>query len=418
MSNFDILQGTDVRVPVYAWTRGVPVESVAFDQLKNVAALPFIHKHVAAMPDVHPGMGATIGSVIPTVGAIIPAAVGVDIGCGMVAVRTALERGDVGGDITLPANRKPLYKAIEKAVPHGFGKLSSHCKGGWTPQDIPKAITRMWVNKLADRYEAIIAKHKGIPGKNIYNHLGTLGSGNHFMEVCLDTTDRVWIMLHSGSRGIGNRIGTYFTRLAKEEMKANDITLPDKDLAYFEEGTQHFGDYIEAMEWALDFAQINRDLMVAQIFEALRKVPGVPQKKLLTNDVVINCHHNFAAMEHHFGEDVWVTRKGAVRARAGEPGIIPGNMGDKSYIVEGLGNPDSFNSCSHGAGRTMSRTKAKKLITLDDHIAATEGVECRKDETMLDESKGAYKDIDTVMAAQTDLVAIKHELKGFVCVKG
>ena len=408
--NYEVYKGD--KVPIKAWVRGVPIESAALDQLKNVASLPFIHKHVAVMPDCHFGMGATVGSVIPTIGAIIPAAVGVDIGCGMVAVRTGLVANE------LPDNLKKWRLAIEKAVPHGFGKEASHTKGGFGQGDYPKANSRLWANKLEQRYQNILAKHKSIAGPNLANHLGTLGSGNHFIEVCLDEDDRVWLMLHSGSRGVGNRIGRYFTDLAKEDMRIHFINLPDRDLAYFPEGTSHFDDYIEAMQWAQDFAQHNRDLMVDQVFDALRRLPGIPQKKLLTHEIAVNCHHNYTTKEHHFGANPWVTRKGAVCARKGVLGIIPGSMGTKSFIVEGKGNPESFDSCSHGAGRRMSRSKAKKTFTLDDHLKATEGVECRKDLSVIDETPGAYKDIMAVMAAQADLVSIKHTLKQVICVKG
>lgn len=410
MSDYQVFQGASV--PIKAWVNGVPLESAALDQLKNIASMPFIHSHVAVMPDVHLGRGATVGSVIPTVGAIIPAAVGVDIGCGMVAVRTGLSATD------LPDNLKSWRTAIEKAVPHGFGDGASHYKGGFSNGEYPKSNARLWVAKLAFRYDEIIAKHKKIQGANLQNHLGTLGSGNHFIEICLDEVDRVWLMLHSGSRGVGNRIGSYFIDLAKEDMRIHFINLPDKDLAYFPEGTEHFDDYIEAMQWAQDFAKYNRELMVEQVFEALKRLPGIPQKKLLTHEIAVNCHHNYVTKERHYGMDPWVTRKGAVCARKGVLGIIPGSMGAKSFIVEGKGNPESFDSCSHGAGRKMSRSRAKKEFTLDDHIAATAGVECRKDESVLDETPGAYKDIDAVMAAQESLVEIKHTLRQVVCVKG
>ncbi|KKN63694.1 hypothetical protein LCGC14_0499290 [marine sediment metagenome] len=409
MSDYDVFQGG---VPIKAWTKGVPIESAALDQLKNVAALPFIHKWVAVMPDVHFGRGATVGSVIPTKGAIIPAAVGVDIGCGMVAVRTGLVSHD------LPTNLKKWRLAIEEAVPHGAVKGASHDRGGFSPGALPKTNSRLWQNKLANRYATIMGKHKSVAHKAGPHQLGTLGGGNHFIEICLDEADRVWLMLHSGSRGLGNKIGMYFTDLAKKEMKIHFVNLPDKDLAYLPEGTQHFDDYIEAMTWAQDFAQFNRDLMVLQVFDALKREGGVPQKKLLTHDVAVNCHHNYSARENHYGQNVWLTRKGAVCARKGVMGIIPGSMGTKSFIVEGKGNPESFDSCSHGAGRIMSRSKAKKTFTLDDHIKATEGVECRKDEGVIDETPGAYKDIDAVMAAQASLVDIKHTLRQVLCVKG
>jgi tRNA-splicing ligase RtcB len=409
MSDYDVYQGL---VPIKAWTKGVPIESAALDQLKNVAALPFIHKWVAVMPDVHFGRGATVGSVIPTTGAIIPAAVGVDIGCGMVAVRTGLVSHD------LPTNLKKWRLAIEEAVPHGAVKGASHDRGGFAPSDLPKSNARVWRNKLEPSYNNILSKHKSVFHKAGPHQLGTLGGGNHFIEICLDESDRVWLMLHSGSRGLGNKIGMYFTNLAKEDMKVHFVSLPDKDLAYLPEGTQHFEDYIYAMNWAQDFAQINRDLMVAQVFDALKREGGVPQKKLLTHDMAVNCHHNYTTRENHYGQNVWLTRKGAVCARKGVMGIIPGSMGAKSFIVEGKGNPESFDSCSHGAGRVMSRSKAKKTFTLDDHLAATAGVECRKDLSVIDETPGCYKDIDAVMAAQASLVEIKHTLKQVLCVKG
>ncbi len=409
MSDYEVYQGG---VPIKAWTKGVPIESAALDQLKNVAALPFIHKHVAVMPDVHWGMGATVGSVIPTKGAIIPAAVGVDIGCGMVAVRTGLSSHD------LPTNLKAWRTAIEKAVPHGAVKGASHDRGGFSQRDLPKSNERVWQNKLAPGYSVILAKHPSVGHKANVHQLGTLGGGNHFIEICLDEDDRVWLMLHSGSRGLGNKIGMYFTALAKQDMKVHFINLPDKDLAYLPEGTEHFDDYVYAMGWAQDFAQINRDLMVLQVFEALKREGGVPQKKLLTHDIAVNCHHNYSTREKHYGENVWLTRKGAVCARKGVMGIIPGSMGAKSFIVEGKGNPESFDSCSHGAGRAMSRSQAKKTFTLDDHIAATAGVECRKDLGVIDETPGAYKDIQAVMDAQASLVDIKFTLKQILCVKG
>ena len=408
--DFDVYQGG--QVPIKAFTKGVPVEEAALGQLRNVASLPFIHKHVAVMPDVHFGFGATVGSVIPTKGAIIPAAVGVDIGCGMVAVRTGLESTD------LPTNLKGWRSAIEKAIPTGAVKNASHNKGGYASGDVPKTHARAWVNKLDQRYNQILFKHKTIFHKAATLQLGTMGSGNHFIEICLDEDDRVWLMLHSGSRGPGNVIGRYFTDLAKEEMQKHFIHLPDRDLAYLPEGTEYFDDYIEAMEWAQDFARINRDLMVLQVFDALKREGGVPQKKLLTHDVAVNCHHNYTTRESHYGENVWLTRKGAVCARKGVMGIIPGSMGAKSFIVEGKGNDESFHSCSHGAGRIMSRSAAKKAFTLDDHIAATAGVECRKDQGVIDETPGAYKDIQAVMDAQASLVDIKHTLRQVLCVKG
>ncbi len=399
-------------VPIKAWTKGVPVETAAIDQLRNVAQLPFIHRHVAVMPDCHFGMGATVGSVIPTKGAIIPAAVGVDIGCGMVAVRTGLVSHN------LPTNLKGWRSAIEEAIPTGAVKGASHARGGFAEGDLPKANAWLWGAGLKGRYENILAKHKAVAHKRPAPQLGTLGGGNHFIELCLDEDDRVWLMLHSGSRGPGNIIGRYFTDLARGEMAKYFIHLPDRDLAYLPEGTRYFDDYIEAMGWAQDYAQHSRDLMVASVFRALRREDDVPEEKLLTHDAAVSCHHNYTTREHHFGENVWLTRKGAVCARKGVLGIIPGSMGAKSFIVEGKGDPDSFHSCSHGAGRIMSRTKAKKTFTLDDHIADTEGVECRKDESVIDETPKAYKDIQAVMDAQASLVTVKHTLKQVLCVKG
>jgi len=410
MSDYDVFQGG--AVPIKAFTKGVPVEEAAIGQLRNVANLPFIHKHIAVMPDVHFGFGATVGSVIPTKGAIIPAAVGVDIGCGMVAIRTGLESTD------LPTNLKGWRKAIEKAIPTGAVKGASHAKGGYAQGHLPSTNSRLWRNKLEKRYDDIVAKHRTVFHKNAASQMGTLGGGNHFIEICLDESDRVWLMLHSGSRGPGNAIGRYFTDLAKEEMSKHFIHLPDRDLAYLPEGTMHFEDYIEAMEWAQDYAQFNRDLMVTQVFDALKREGGVPQKKLLTHDIAVNCHHNYSTRENHYGENVWLTRKGAVCARKGVMGIIPGSMGAKSFIVEGKGNPESFDSCSHGAGRIMSRSAAKKKFTLDDHIIATAGVECRKDIGVIDETPGCYKDIQAVMDAQASLVDIKHTLRQVLCVKG
>ena len=399
------------KVPIKAWTEGVPIESVALDQLKNVASMPIIFKHVAVMPDVHWGMGATIGSVIPTLHAVIPAAVGVDIGCGMMAVQTGLSGED------LPDSLKEMRQEIEKRVPVGFGKSASHAQGGWGNR-ISNYTKREWEGKLEDRYNIIQERHPGIRRGNDINHLGSLGSGNHFIEVCLDETDKVWIMLHSGSRGVGNRIGRYFIEKAKEDMKLYHINLPDRNLAYLPEGTKHFDDYIEAVGWAQDFARINREIMMGTVLDALRSVKGINQAKVMAHNMVVNCHHNYVEREHHYGKNVLITRKGAVRARKGDFGIIPGSMGAKSFIVSGKGNPESFNSCSHGAGRAMSRRKAKETFTLDDHIKATEGVECRKDEDVIDETPGAYKDIDAVMAAQADLVDIVHELRQIICVKG
>ncbi|WP_203291801.1 RtcB family protein [Maricaulis parjimensis] len=389
---------------IKAWTKGVPVEDSAVDQLRNVAGLPFVHSHVAAMPDVHFGRGATVGSVIPTKGAIIPAAVGVDIGCGMMAVRTSLTARQ------LPDSLKATRDAIERAIPVGNGKGGDH-------RNKPASVdTHLDTSGLMDRLALIKAKHKKIGTHKVDGQLGTLGGGNHFIELCLDEEDRVWVMLHSGSRGTGNMIGTYFIERAREELarRVLDFHVPDKDLAFFIEGEPLFDDYVEAVGWAQDYARENREVMMARVLGALRTTLG----RFKTDKAAVNCHHNYVAQEHHFGADVWLTRKGAVSAREGQLGIIPGSMGARSFIVRGKGVADSFCSCSHGAGRTMSRAKAKQSFTLADHRKATQGVECRKDAGVIDETPMAYKDIDAVMAAQSDLVDVVHTLKQVVCVKG
>jgi tRNA-splicing ligase RtcB len=395
-------------VPIRAWTRGVAIEAEAQKQLVNVAQLPFVFRWIAAMPDVHWGIGATVGSVIPTKGAIIPAAVGVDIGCGMMAVQTTLNARD------LPENLKNVRDAIEKAVPHGRTHGGSRGdRGAW--HDIPERASVVW-ESLKPAYDVIRQKHPSLNRGNDVNHLGTLGTGNHFIEVCLDEAENVWFMLHSGSRGVGNRIGTYFIELAKRDMKKFYLNLPDQDLSYFPEHTEHFDDYVEAVSWAQEFARWNRNLMMEAVVSAIRSSGEVPPFEAETQ--VINCHHNYVAREKHYGENVLVTRKGAVRAREGDLGIIPGSMGARSYIVAGKGNPLSFNSCSHGAGRAMSRKEAKRRFTVEDHIRMTAGVECRKDRDVIDETPAAYKPIDDVMAAQADLVEVKHTLRQVVCVKG
>ncbi|MBA6066645.1 RtcB family protein [Pseudomonas mosselii] len=391
--------------PIKLWTDGVPVEDDARKQLMNTAKMPFIFKHLAVMPDVHLGKGSTIGSVIPTVGAIIPAAVGVDIGCGMIAARTSLHARD------LPDNLHGLRTAIEKAVPHGktFGRRD---QGAW--DNVPNQADQVW-SGLAGRFKAITDKHPRLEKTNNRQHLGTLGGGNHFIEVCLDEADRVWFMLHSGSRGVGNAIGNLFIELAQADMRQHMVNLPDRDLAYFEEGSLHFADYVEAVEWAQDFARHNRELMMQAVVAATRKVLGKPFEASLE---AVNCHHNYVQKEQHFGREVLVTRKGAVSAQKGQLGIIPGSMGAKSFIVRGLGNEEAFCSCSHGAGRVMSRTKAKSRFTVEDQQRATAHVECRKDKDVIDEIPMAYKDIDAVMQAQRELVEVVHTLRQVVCVKG
>ena len=405
MSSFD--EFATGGAPVKAWTRGVPLEAQARQQIENVARLPFIHSHVAVMPDAHWGMGATVGSVIPTVGAIIPAAVGVDIGCGMAAVRTSIAAAD------LPDSLGGLRAAIEAAVPHGRSDNGGRNDSGAWPGEPPAAVVAGW-GGLADAYATILERHPKAAHPRGLGHLGTLGTGNHFVELCLDEADHVWVMLHSGSRGVGNRLGTYFIELARQEMRRWFVNLPDVDLAYLPEGTAHFGAYLGAVAWAQRYARVNRELMLAAVLDALR----VTFPQLSTDAMAVNCHHNYVAKERHFGKDVWLTRKGAVRAGAGELGIVPGSMGARSFIVRGKGNADSFETCSHGAGRAMSRNEAKRRFSLADHAAATAHVECRKDEGVIDETPGAYKDIDAVMAAQADLVEIVHTLRQVVCVKG
>jgi tRNA-splicing ligase RtcB len=395
------------QAPIKMWTRGVPVDESSKRQLLNTASMPFIYRWLAVMPDVHYGKGSTIGSVIPTKGAIIPAAVGVDIGCGMMAVRTSLNASD------LPDDLAPARAALEKAVPHGRSQgRSKRDKGAW--EDLPAATDEAW-KALAPGFKAIADKHPKLAKANTANHLGTLGTGNHFLEVCLDQESRVWLMLHSGSRGVGNMIGSYFIERAKEDMRTHFINLPDADLAYFPEGTPNFDDYWEAVDWAQRFAMQNRQVMMRHAIDALRTAIPKPFEAHLE---AVNCHHNYVARETHYGDDILVTRKGAVRAAEGVMGIIPGSMGAKSFIVRGLGNAESFCSCSHGAGRVMSRTEAKRRFTVADHIAATAGVECRKDEAVIDETPRAYKDIDAVMAAQASLVEVVHTLRQVVCVKG
>jgi tRNA-splicing ligase RtcB len=395
-------------VPIRAWVDGVPFEPDARAQVERVARLPFIHRHVAVMPDVHLGKGATVGSVIATKQAIIPAAVGVDIGCGMMAVRTSLRAP------ALPDDLRGLRTAIEAAVPHGrTNNGGPNDRGAWKHPPPPSA--EAWT-AMRPGYERIIAKHPKLDRGSHVQHLGTLGTGNHFIEVCLDEGDRVWVVLHSGSRGVGNRIGSHFIELARDEMRQLGIDLPDRDLGYLREGTKHFDDYVEAVHWAQEYARINRELMMVALLARVRATDLLPEFEARLE--AVNCHHNYVAEERHFGEDVLVTRKGAVRARRGDLGIIPGSMGARTYIVRGLGNRDSFESCSHGAGRAMSRTEARRRFTVAEHVSATAGIECRKDQDVIDETPMAYKSIDRVMDAQRDLVEIVHTLRQVVCVKG
>jgi tRNA-splicing ligase RtcB len=391
---------TSQRVPVKIWTDEVDDKSRA--QLSNIASLPFIHHHVAAMPDVHLGIGATIGSVIATHKAIIPAAVGVDLGCGMVAARLSLTANEID----------------EKALQKVFDQISRDVPVGRDQHRDERVLVdavkpfEPGLKSLTDRHPELLNAF----GKfsKWTNQMGTLGGGNHFIEVCLDETNQVWVMLHSGSRGIGNAIASYFIALARKDMERWMIQLPDRDLAYFPEGSEHFADYVEAVHWAQDYAMQNRTSMLELVLAALQR--HLPPFTVTTE--AVNCHHNYVAQEHHYGENVWVTRKGAIRAREGDLGIVPGSMGARSFIVRGLGNPESFCSSAHGAGRKMSRTAAEKQFTVADMVAQTQGVICRKDKDVIDEIPGAYKDIDQVMANQADLTEILHTLKQVVCVKG
>jgi tRNA-splicing ligase RtcB len=390
----------DGRVPVKLYTG--EVEPAARAQLANISRLPIVHHHVAAMPDVHLGIGATVGSVIPTVKAIIPAAVGVDIGCGMIATRTSLTAKDLD-----ERRLRKVFDQVTRDVPVGFGQHKD--------RDVRVEAVRHFKKGL----EKILSKHGGVTkrvGRNSSwaHQLGTLGGGNHFIEVCLDEAEQVWVMLHSGSRGIGNAIGSYFIELARKDCERNGLNLPDRDLAYFCEGARHFDDYVEAVGWAQDYARANRAEMMDLVLDAMRRhLPSFS-----ASEEAVNCHHNYVERERHYGEDVWLTRKGAIRAREGELGIIPGSMGARSYIVRGRGAAESFHSCAHGAGRRMSRNAAQKQFSVQDLEKQTEGVICRKDKGVLDEIPGAYKNIDEVMANQSDLVDIVHTLKQVLCVKG
>jgi tRNA-splicing ligase RtcB len=387
-------------VPVKVWTDDV--DAASRQQLANLASLPFIHHHVAAMPDVHLGIGATIGSVIATDRAIVPAAVGVDIGCGMVACRLSIGAGQLD----------------ERALHKVFDQISRDVPVGKAQHDDDRALAAA-ARPFAARLAAMMRRHPQLLktfGKSSkwVNQLGTLGGGNHFIEVCLDEAGQVWAMLHSGSRGIGNALASYFIELARNDMARQQVSLPDRDLAYFREGSTHFADYLEAVHWAQEYAYANRQCMLDLVLAALaRHLP-----RFVVTGEVVNCHHNYVAREHHYGADVWVTRKGAIRARAGDLGIVPGSMGARSFIVRGKGCAESFASSAHGAGRRMSRGEANRRFGEDDLRAQTAGVICRKDRGVVDEIPGAYKDIDAVMENQKDLTEIVHTLKQVVCVKG
>lgn len=401
MSNYEVLKDEN-GVPIKAWVKGVPFEGEAQSQLLRLSKMPFVYKHLAVMPDCHAGKGSTVGSVIATRRAIIPATVGVDLSCGMYAVKT-----DIRAD-ELPDSLAHLRSEIESVVPHGGpGEI-----GSWKTD--PALNGNIMLPDIVG-YGYMVRKYPAIESKFVNRQFGTLGGGNHFLEICLDENNMVWVMVHSGSRGAGNRIGSFFIEKAKEEMRRWFINLPDIDLAYLPEGSEFFNDYVNALEWAGQYAEESRLLMARNALFTLAKELD---KTISTTEEAVHCNHNYIARENHFGENVWVTRKGAVCARKGQMGIIPGSMGQKSYIVRGKGNEESFMSCSHGAGRKMSRAMARKKFTLEDHIKATEGVECRKDEEVIDETPMAYKDLDNVMAAQSDLVDIVHTLKAVLTIKG
>lgn len=394
---------------VQGWTEGVEVDHQALSQIRNIAGLPIVAGHVAVMPDVHLGKGATVGSVIPTRGAIIPAAVGVDIGCGMCAVRTDLKAAD------LPESLAAVRAAIENLVPVGFSMHDKEVNP--THEAAHGRVLKQRMDALFARFEtlAILQVLRTLDARKIWKQIGTLGGGNHFIELCLDEVGAVWVMLHSGSRNIGKTIGEAAIGMAREAAVKAGVALPDRDLAWLNEGTLEFHQYVEALQWAQDYAALNRDLMLFRVMRALRESLG---REIGSTKEAINCHHNYATVEEHFGAKVWITRKGAVSAREGQLGIIPGSMGTRSYIVRGKGNPLAYCSCSHGAGRRHSRGMARRLFDLDALAAQTAGVECRKDAGVLDEIPGAYKDIDAVMAAQADLVSVEHTLKQVMCVKG
>ena len=390
---------------VLSW--GSDVEENTIEQAAKASRLPFVKGHLALMPDAHVGMGATIGSVIPTKGAIIPSAVGVDIGCGMIAAGTDLTAND------LPEDMGRFLSHIERVVPAGVGK--GHAFANREVRDHRSSGVPVYTgaSTLSGKQEAKVA-----------NQFGTLGSGNHFVEVCLDDGDRVWVVLHSGSRGIGNQLATQHIEGAKGLMKKLFISLEDPDLAYLVEDTPEFDAYIADMLWAQEYARANREAMMDAVLTELWSFlgtgePGGPAHP--GSEVArINCHHNYTEREHHLGQDVWLTRKGAIRAREGDLGVIPGSMGTSSYIVRGLGNPASYHSCSHGAGRRLSRSRARKEVSLEEFKLSMEGREWQsgKADQLIDEAPQAYKDIDQVMADQADLVTVEHTLHQILNYKG
>ena len=384
------------------------IDEKTLTQAKTYCSMPFV-THASLMPDAHYGKGSTVGSVVATTKVIIPAMVGVDIGCGMMAVKTSLKSED------LPDSLKNIRLTIESMIPHGRSDRGGRNDIGSWKNNIPKEVENRWNSELQEDFEKISQKHSKVQNSNHINHLGSLGSGNHFIEVCLDLENSVWTMLHSGSRGVGNRIGTYFISLAKQDMEKYFINLPDKDLAYIPEDSLYFWDYFRALLWAQKYAKINREIMMKRAIKALRESVKIPFEII---DKAINCHHNYVTKETHYNKDFWVTRKGAVRAEKGDLGIIPGSMGAKSFIVRGKGNTDSLQSCSHGAGRMMSRNEAKRTFKEEDVEKQTKGVECKKDASVIDEIPKAYKPIEKVMAAQADLIEVVAELRQIVCIKG
>lgn len=390
-------------VPVYIYT--TDIDAGARRQLELMSQLPILHGHIAAMPDVHVGTGATVGTVVPTKDAIVPSMVGVDIGCGMMAARLSLTEND------LPDSLYHVRKAIEKMIPVG---MESHAVS-----KVRGSQYEAMCRPLKDRLFTIFDKHPGVrkmsPKDTWLTQIGTLGGGNHFIELCTDENRNIWIMLHSGSRGLGNAIGRYFIEAAKKDLEARHGKLPDMNLAYFDKDSRFFDDYVDAVGLAQDYAWRNREMMMTLCVQALQKA-GIPKVKIL--DTVVHCHHNYVEQEEHDGIDVWLTRKGAISAQYGEMGIIPGSMGAKSYIVRGKGNPDSWCSCSHGAGRKMSRGDAARKFSVEDLEDQTKGIECRKDKGIIDEIPGAYKPIDEVMNFQSDLVEVVHTLRQLLCVKG
>ncbi len=403
MAAFSII-GREGGVPVHVWAK--TLDDKSREQLLNTASLPFVFHHVAAMPDVHAGLGATIGSVIATEGAVIPSAVGVDIGCGMRLARLNFRRDDLDDRAV-----RAIYEAILRHVPVGMTERR------------PDAVRHDRTAPFEDGMKSLLERRPELLDRMIsmismtwQSQLGSLGAGNHFIELTSDTDGVVRVMLHSGSRGVGNVMASRFIGIARTKASRSNLKLPDPALAWFEEGTEDFNDYMDAVHWSQAYAKVNREVMMEDVMAAVREV--MPGAEVSDEEPVVDCHHNYVARETHYGREVWVTRKGAVHAGKGELGIIPGSMGAASYLVVGLGSEESFMSSAHGAGRTMSRTEAKKVFTVSDLKRETEGVVCRRDPGVLDEIPSAYKPIDEVMAQQADVVKPLAVFKQFLCVKG